>query len=95
MQNNYIKVMEILCEYYEVTFEEVDDILKKREDKYLILLILKKYRCFSIERVMEVFKVKNSRSVSYSLKKAEEKFLVNKEFREKYFEVENKIKKII
>jgi hypothetical protein len=95
MQNNYIKVMEFLCEYYEVTFEEVNDILKKKEEKYLILLILKKYRCLSKERLMEVFKVKNSRSVIYSLKKAEEKFLINKEFREKYFDIENKIKKII
>ena len=40
------------------------------------------------EGLTEVLKLKNKRSLKYSIKKAEEKLLISREFREKYFEIE-------
>lgn len=95
MQDNYMKVLKFLCEYYEVSFEELMNVMKNREDKYVLLLIMKKYRCLNREELKDVIMVNTIRSVNYSLKKAEEKFFINRDFREKYFEIESKIEKII
>ena len=39
----------ILCQYYEVNYEEFNKLLKKREKSYLTVLLMKKFRCLNSE----------------------------------------------
>jgi phage antirepressor YoqD-like protein len=89
----YIKILKNICNYYGIDEEKFIELLKNRENKYILLLILKNNNCLDKEKVKEIFKLKTSSSISNSLRLAEEKLLINKIFREKYFELENNIEK--
>jgi hypothetical protein len=45
------------------------------------------------ERVKEVFNVKNKRTITNNVKRAEEKLLINRDFRKKFFEMEEDLLK--
>ena len=87
----YIKILKNICNYYGIDEERFIELLKNRENKYILLLILKNNNCLDKEKVKEIFKLKTSNSISNSLRLAEEKLLVNRIFRERYFELENNI----
>ncbi|AOR22584.1 hypothetical protein [Clostridium taeniosporum] len=96
MINNikYIKILEGICKYYGIGQHELIELLKQRENKYLLLLLLKNYSCFEKENVKEILRVKSSKSVNSNLKSAQEKLLINREFRKKYFEIQDSIDRI-
>ena len=81
--DKYLKILKLVAYYNNINDEDIIKLLKDKESKYLLLLLLKKYKCINNERMMEIFRYKSSRSINYNIKKAEEKFLVNKSFREK------------
>lgn len=89
----YMKILDSLCKYYGINEEEFIELLKSREDKYLILLILKNNKCLELENIKKIFKIKTDKSINNNLRLAEEKLLINKNFREKYFELEENIEK--
>jgi hypothetical protein len=93
MQNKlkYVKILNNICTYYGIDEDEFIKLLKDRDNKYILLLILKNNHCLEIDEIKEVFKVKTFKSINSSLRLAEEKLLVNRLFREKYFELENNI----
>ncbi len=91
--DKYLKILKLVAYYNNINDEDIIKLLKDKESKYLLLLLLKKYKCINNERMMEIFRYKSSRSINYNIKKAEEKFLVNKSFREKYFEIEESLLK--
>lgn len=93
MQNKlkYMKILNNICNYYGINEEEFIELLKNRDNKYLLLLILKNNHCLEIDKIKEIFKVKTSKSISSSIRLAEEKLLINAIFRERYFELENNI----
>lgn len=91
--DKYLKILKLVAYYNDINDEDIIQLLKDKESKYLLLLLLKKYKCINKEKIMEVFKYKSSRSINYNIKKAEQKFLVNKSFREKYFEIEESLLK--
>ena len=95
MQNKlkYVKILNNICNYYGINEDEFIKLLKNRDNKYILLLILKNNHCLEIDEIKDIFKVKTSKSISSSLRLAEEKLLVNRYFREKYFELENNIEK--
>ncbi len=95
MNSKYEKIVTVLCDYKGISKEELIVILKDKDYKYLLFLFLKKYRCVDLEKLKEDFCIESKKSVNYTCKKAEEKFFVNKEFRELYFEVEEVISKKI
>ena len=95
MENKYEKILSVLCDYKEISREELIYILKDQNYKYLLFLFLKKYKCFDFQKLKVDFLMESKQSIKYSCKKAEEKFFVNKEFRELYFEMEAMISKII
>ena len=95
MENKYDKILSVICDYKGINREELIYILKDKNYKYLLLLFLKKYKCFDLVKLKEDFSMESKRSINCSCKKAEEKFFVNKEFRELYFEMEEIISKII
>ena len=91
--NNYKRVINILIQYYGISHEEFYELLKKKENKYLLLLLLKEFKCLNKEQIKEDSVIFSYRSIIYNLKKAEEKLLINKEFREDYFSLQENIEK--
>ena len=90
---NYVKILDDICKYYGIDEDGFIELLKNRDNKYILLLLLKNNHCLEVDKIKEIFKVKTSKSISSSLRLAEEKLLVNRFFRQKYFELENNIEK--
>ena len=86
---DYEKIIEAICYVKGIERHESLKILKDRECKYILFLLLQKYKCDDTESTYKNFLISNKRAVNYGLKKAEERFFINKEFREMYFEIEN------
>jgi hypothetical protein len=93
MQNKlkYVKILNNICNYYGINEDEFIELLKNRDNKYILLLLLKNNHCLEIDEIKEIFKLKTVKSINSSLRLAEEKLLINRFFREKYFELENNI----
>lgn len=89
----YLKIIKALSLYYGISDEELIEVLKNKESKYILLLLLKKYKCVKDDEIMQVLNYKNKRSIAYNTKRAEEKLLINREFREKFFELEENLLK--
>jgi len=88
-------VMNVLASYLGIEVKEMNEKLRKKENKYIFLLLLKKYKCLQKDKIKEVLDIISDKSIKYNMDKAEEKFLVNKEFREMYFEIQEGLNKII
>jgi len=89
----YVKILNNIFNYYGVNEDKFIELLKNRDNKYILLLILKNNHCLEVDKIKEIFKVKTSKSINSSLRLAEEKLLVNSFFREKYFELEDTLEK--
>jgi hypothetical protein len=94
-EDRYKKILYFICEYKNIDKYDFFKLLKDKECKYLLLLLLENYKCVNIERLSKDFYFKSSAAIKNNIKKAEEKLYVNREFREEYFEIEEMIKKII
>jgi DNA-binding HxlR family transcriptional regulator len=94
-EERYCKIIDLICEYKKIGRDDLFKILKDKECKYLLLLLLEKHKCTDFQRLsMDLNKI-SSQNIKSSLKKAEEKFFINRDFRELYFELEEMIEKII
>lgn len=87
----YVKIIQGLCQYYGIEQNRMIDLLEEKENKYLLLLLLKNNSCLEKNNIKKILKVKSSKSVNNNLKIAEEKLLINRQFREKYFEIQDNI----
>jgi len=94
-ENRYIEIIEFICSYNQISKEQLITLLKYRDNKYLLFLIFKKYRCTDKNVILKILNLKSKQSINLNFKKAEERFFINKEFREKYFTIEEKISTII
>ena len=90
--NRYEIIVLILCKYYNKNYDDFKNKLNEKENLYIMLLLMKKFRCLNGDIIQENLGILNSRMLNYKIKKAEEKILINKNFREEYFELEDKIK---
>lgn len=90
----YIKIIKILTAYYNIKEDEFNNILKKKENKYILLLILKNNNCLFMDDIKKLLAIKTNRCILNNLKRAEEKLLINKEFRRDYFEIEDLVEKM-
>lgn len=88
-------IIMITCKYYGLTYEEINKFLKKKENSYLIVLLMKNFKCLNSIDVRKVLGISNNKSLVNKIKMAEEKILINKNFREEYFELEERIEKKI
>ena len=77
----------IICKYYDLKYEEINEFWKKRENSYLVTLLMKNFKCLNNNELRKSLGISNNK-----VKIAEEKILINKRFREEYFELEEKIK---
>ena len=82
----------IICKYYDLKYEEINEFWKKRENSYLITLLMKNFKCLNNNELRKRLGISNNKSLYNKVKIAEEKILINKRFREEYFELEEKIK---
>lgn len=90
-EEKYFRIIKQICDSNDISKEELLEMLQEKDMKYLYILFLKKYDCWNEKELKEVLRVKTRRSIHYNYKKAEEKLLINKKFRDKYFEIEKKI----
>lgn len=88
-QEHYKNIINLICKYKGITDEELEKILRDKECKYLLFLLLKKYNCVDYEILKKDFDIKSKRVLNYNLKKAEENLLINRKVRELYFEAED------
>ena len=86
---DYEKIIEAICEVKGIKRYELLRVLKDKECKYVLFLLLKKYKCQDVESAYKDFLISSKRAAIYGSKKAEERFFINKEFREMYFEIED------
>ena len=93
LEDRYLKILHVLCTYYGMSTDDLIKLLEERDNKYLLLLLLKKYKCMGQEKVKEVFNVKNKRTITNNVRRAEEKLLINRDFRKKFFEMEEDLLK--
>lgn len=89
--DKYEEIIDIICSMKGIEKEELYKILKDREYKYLLFLLLKKYNCDDMEKINRDFYINNKRVVNYNIRRAQEKFLINNEFRQVYFQAEKEI----
>lgn len=94
MSERYYTIINLITTSYEFNNnKEKIELFKDREYRYLLLLLVKKYNCYNEEEIKNILNVKTKRSVLNNVKKAEERLLINREFREKYFEMEERLLK--
>lgn len=85
---DYNKIIDAICYVKGMERHESLKISKNRECRYILFLLLKKYKFGDVESIYKKFLILNKRAANYGFKKAEEQFFINKEFREMYFEIE-------
>ena len=93
INSKYARIINFMCKYKNISQNDLLKILKDRDCKYMLLLLLKKYRCTDVNIINNYFPDYSKKSLNYNFKKAKEKFFINKEFRDEYFEIEDDIKK--
>ena len=87
LSDKYLKVLNVIYSYYGMSEGDIIKLLKDKDAKYLLLL-LNRHRCIDEERLKAALNVKSKQSITYNLRRAEERLLLNREFRETYFELE-------
>ncbi|WP_396276580.1 ribose-5-phosphate isomerase [Haloimpatiens lingqiaonensis] len=89
IEEKYELIIRAICEVKGIEKDDIFTILKDNNCKYLLFLMMRKYKCNYTDRVKEKLNINNNRTINTNLKKAKEKFLINRDFRETYFEISN------
>ncbi|AAK80835.1 hypothetical protein BJV85_001002 [Clostridium acetobutylicum] len=91
---DYEKIIETICEYKGITSKQLCEILRDKDCKYTFFLLMKKYGV-EFENVTNDLNTISKKQMVYNYKKAKEKFLINKKFREMYLRIDDEVKNII
>ena len=70
----------IICKYYDLKYEEINEFWKKRENSYLVTLLMKNFKCLNNNELRKSLGISNNKSLYNKVKIAEEKILINKSF---------------
>lgn len=92
-KDRYINILRGISLYYGMDENNFIQLLRYKENKFLLLLLLKKYKCMDQDNIMSILNYKSKKSISYNVKRAEEKLLINREFRDKFFQIEESLLK--
>ncbi|ADL52773.1 hypothetical protein [Clostridium cellulovorans] len=90
-KKRYYKIIKAICDENNIQTEELIHILQNKNFKYIFLLILKNNNCIEYDELQKLFNLKTKKSINYGCKKAKESLLINKEFRNLYYEYEKNI----
>lgn len=93
-RDNYAIILELICRMNNIDENELNKLMKDKETKYLIILLMKKYECLDYNRMNKDLNYTSKRAIKYNENKAEEKLLINYDFRKKFFELEEIIDNI-
>ena len=85
----------VLCYYYGVEWNQIQSKMNNKENRYILLLLLKEYNLIELDKAKKEMGLNYIKNIKYGIKKAEEKFLVNKYFRDKYILIEDEVRKVI
>ncbi len=93
---NKVEVIKmVMCNYFNINEEKLEILFKDKEKIYLILLLMKRYNCLGKDEIEKEIEKIISRKTKRNVDKAEEKILINKQFRDMYFTLEDEIDKIL
>lgn len=92
--SKYENIISVICKIKGITKEELYKILKDKDCKYLLFLLLNKNKCINIDFINRDFSINSKRIVNNNIRKAQEKLLINREFREIYFGLQDELDKI-
>lgn len=95
INKKYEIIIKSICEFKGIEKNELMSILSDKNCRYLLFLMMKKYKCNYTDRVKENLNINSSKTINSNIKRAKEKFLINRNFRDDYFEVNNLIEKNI
>jgi hypothetical protein len=90
-KEKYERIISVLCEVKGLRREELIKLLKDKQCKYLMFLLFKKYQCVDSGKLKIDFSIQSKKSINTTCKRAEELFLINRQFRELYFKMEELI----
>lgn len=90
--DKYNIIILTICKYLDESNNDLKLFLKSKENRYMLLLLAKNFDCLNREIIKRELGVISNRTINNNLKKAEEKILINKYFRDKYFKLEDEIK---
>lgn len=85
-------VINILCKHLGENLKGIKNIIKKKENKHLLL---KNNKCLNREQIKLLLNISSDKSINYNIKKAEEKLLINRDFREDYLIIEKYLEHVI
>ncbi|MEG2867657.1 MAG: hypothetical protein RR894_07920 [Terrisporobacter sp.] len=88
-------IINILCNHLDEDFKDFKNNIRKKDNKYLLLLLLKNYKCLNREQIKLLLNINSDKSINYNIRKAEEKFLINKDFRDIYLVIEKYLEDVI
>ena len=91
MINRYQGVILILCNYFGVNEYQLKEIFKEKENLYMAILLLNKYNCLRLDELMMKVNVLTHRKLKNKLREAEDRILINIDFRKRYFMLEGLI----
>ncbi len=94
MINKVCIIKTVICSYFDVNENEIEKLMKDSKKRDLILLLMKEFDCLG------GYKDKKSNSLvkgrlKNKVNKAEEKMLMNREFREIYYRMVGEIDRIL
>jgi len=93
-KDKFESLLGIILKSYGVNYENVGEFSRKKDNVYIILLMMRKYYYLHDKRIKEILGI-DEKNINIELRRAEEKVLTNVDFRGKYFGIEEWVKKII
>lgn len=95
MEERYKNIVNMILRYFSINNIEALNERDHKEELYILLLVLNSCGVFCDKRVMKSEDMTSLKNIRKNLLKAEEKLLINREFRKRYFDFENKVKDIM
>lgn len=95
MEENYKNIINMILRYFSINSIKVLNEKSHKEELYILLLTLNNYGVFCDKKFMNNDEITSLKNIKKNLVKAEEKLLINREFRRKYFEFKSRIEDIM
>lgn len=91
----YNEIIEIICKHNGIEYKDLIKINNYQQYIYILLLILKKHNCNNGDKILKNFRFKSLNDYKNNIRKAEDKFFINRNFRDQYFKMEKIVEKKI